>query len=83
MTSLKEKKVRFEDTPTIYLFQLENKTEDQSGLWTLYYLMNRILIRYPREELFRRACGEIIGEQQRNCREVERRSGQRRRVCTC
>ena len=63
MTSLKEKKVRFEDTPTIYLFQLENKTEDQSGLWTLYYLMNRILIRYPREEQFRRACGGIIGEQ--------------------
>ena len=63
MTSLKEKKVRFEDTPTIYLFQLENKTEDQSGLWTLYYLMNRILIRYPREELFRRACGGIFGEQ--------------------
>ena len=63
MTSLKEKKVRFEDTPTIYLFQLENKTEDQSGLWTLYYLMNRILIRYPREELFRRACGGNFGAQ--------------------
>lgn len=55
MTSLKEKKVHFADTPTIHVLQPEHKTEVQSGLLTLYYLANRILTRVSREELFRRA----------------------------